>query len=171
MIGLRKTLLTTQVKAPYSIFTDQIPFDPDVSDSVPYELGLKFQSTVSGWILGVRHYKSALETGSHTGRLWAANGTLLASVNFENETALGWQSQFLLTPLPINANTTYAVSVNSSLYFSLTQNAFDNPLVNKNLVAVADNNNGFYNVTPGLFPNTSFNNSNYFRDIIFLEGT
>lgn len=171
MIGLRKALLTAQVRVPYSIFTDQIPLDADVTDSVPYELGLKFQSTVSGLVLGVRHYKSALETGVHTGRLWAADGTLLASVNFENESESGWQSQFLLTPLPVNANTTYVVSVNSNLYYPITINSFDNPLVNKNLVAVADNNNGFYNLTPGLFPNTSYLNSNYFRDIIFLEAT
>ena len=53
---------------------------------------MKFQSSVPGWVAGVRFYKGAGNNGTHTGSLWTASGTLLATGTFTNETASGWQS-------------------------------------------------------------------------------
>ena len=80
------------------------------SDTNAVELGLKFRSTVAGYITGIRFYKSAQNTGTHVGHLWTGSGTLMASVTFSNETASGWQFQALATPVAITANTTYVVS-------------------------------------------------------------
>ena len=47
---------------------------------------MKFQSSVPGWVAGVRFYKGAGNDGTHTGSLWTASGTLLATGTFTDET-------------------------------------------------------------------------------------
>ena len=62
------------------------------NDTAAYELGVKFQTSVSGWVAGVRFYKGSGNTGTHTGSLWTSSGTRLATGTFTNETASGWQT-------------------------------------------------------------------------------
>jgi Domain of unknown function (DUF4347)/Domain of unknown function (DUF4082) len=154
-----------------SVFTTQTPTETSVTDGSgsagDYELGMEFRSTKAGQISAIRYYKAPNETGSHTGRIWSSTGTLLASVTFTNETASGWQQQVLATPLTIQANTTYIVSVNTNSYYALTTNGLATTITNGDLSAVADGSNGVYNATPGNFPTQSYQNSNYFRDIVF----
>ena len=64
----------------------------DSQDSTSVELGMKFTADSSGTVTGVRFYKSAANTGTHTGSLWSATGTRLAQVTFTNESASGWQT-------------------------------------------------------------------------------
>ncbi|MBR8841185.1 MAG: DUF4082 domain-containing protein, partial [Stigonema ocellatum SAG 48.90 = DSM 106950] len=99
--------------------------------------------------------------------IWSSTGSVLASVSFANETASGWQQQALATPLNIVANTTYVVSVNVNSYFAITNNALGSPIVNGDLSTVADGNNGVYG-SPSTFPTNSYQNSNYFRDVVFV---
>ena len=81
------------VNCPCSIFgANYTPSTTSASDTGAYELGMKFQSNVAGWVAGVRFYKGSGNNGTHTGSLWTANGTLLATGTFTNETASGWQS-------------------------------------------------------------------------------
>jgi hypothetical protein len=173
VIGLRKAVYGAKINKGYSIFTNQLPNTPNKTDGAgslgDYELGLKFQSFSPGWITAIRHYKSPSETGSHVGNVWTQTGALLGSVNFANESAEGWQSQKLADPLSILANTTYVVSVNCNQFFPITLDALIKSLANEKLLTVADGLNGFYNNTPGGFPDTSFSSSNYFRDIVFIE--
>ena len=154
-----------------TIFTTQTPSNPNDTDGVPYELGLKFQSATSGQITAIRYWKAPSETGTHVGRIWTSTGSVLASVSFAAETASGWQQQTLSTPLNIQANTTYVVSVNVNSYFATTYN---NPLassvVNGDLSTVADGKNGLYG-SSGSLPTNSYQNSNYFRDIVFVAGS
>ena len=75
-----------------------------------YELGVKFQSSVPGWVAGVRFYKGAGNTGPTPARLWTPSGTQLATGTFTNETASGWQTLTFANPVQISANTTYVVS-------------------------------------------------------------
>ena len=58
----------------------------DAADTSAVNLGLKFQANASGYITGVRFYKQADNTGTHTGALWSATGTLLANGTFTAET-------------------------------------------------------------------------------------
>ena len=153
-----------------SVFTTETPaqFKTDGTGSAgDYELGMEFRSGKSGQISAIRYYKAPSETGTHTGRIWSSTGTLLASVTFTNETASGWQQQTLATPLNIQANTTYVVSVNSNTYYAFTSNGLGTTLTNGDLSAVADGSNGVYDFTPGSFPAQSYQNSNYFRDVVF----
>lgn len=131
-------------------------------------MGMKFKSAVPGQILAIRFKKnSAADNVTHTGRIWTEAGTQLTSVTFTGETSSGWQEQALPTPLTIQANTIYVVSVNgaANAYEFVTQ-GFNTQIVNGNLTAPVGA--GVYNNNPGIFPNTSFNNNNYFRDLVFL---
>jgi len=150
------------------LFTSQVPNIQNFTDSVPYELGMKFRSATAGQISAIRFWKAPSETGTHTGRIWSATGTLLASVTFTNETASGWQEQAISTPLNIQANTTYIVSVNVNAYYVFTNEGLGSSIVNSDLSSVADSNNGVFNGTPGAFPTGSYRDTNYFRDINFV---
>ena len=146
-----------------SIFTTQTPAG-SYNDG-PYELGVKFQSSRDGNILSVRYYKTSGETGVHLGRIWTASGTELAEVEFSNETDSGWQTANFNNPVAIAANTTYVATVNSNTMYGATNHGLDNPVTNAPLSTIADGNNGVYG-SPGTFPTLSYENSNYFRDIV-----
>jgi hypothetical protein len=135
---------------------------------------MKFQADVAGSITGFRFYKAANNTGPHTGYLWTANGTLLASANFTNETASGWQSVSLASNVTIQANTTYIVSYSTNGRYSATGNFFANEVTNGgNLHALSSalsGGNGVYPYgTAGLFPTNSYNNTNYYVDVAFRQ--
>lgn len=153
-----------------SLFTSQTPLLGSASDGVPYELGMKFRSSRSGQITAIRYWRANSDAGTHTGRIWSASGTLLASVVFSNESASGWQQQALANPLPIQANTVYVVSVNIALNYPFTLSGLANAIVNGDLSSVADGNNGVHG-SPGTFPTNSYQSSNYFRDVVFIADT
>jgi hypothetical protein len=154
---------------PQTLFTTQVPTDPNVSDGgAAYELGMKFQSTKPGQIIAIRFWKGASEIASHVGKIWSSTGDLLTQVSFTNETPSGWQEQQLSSPLIIEANTTYIVSYNTNEYFGFTGSGLATSVVNGDLKSVADGANGVFALTPNGFPTRSFSNSNYFVDVVFL---
>ncbi len=147
-----------------SVLATQIPATRNITDGRSYEMGMKFQTSSGGQITAVRYYRAASETGAHTGHLWSSTGTLLATVNFTNESHFGWQQANLAQPVTVQANTVYVVSIGINAYYNATNNAFGSPLVNGPLASVADGANGvFGNI--GSFPTSSFQNSNYFTDV------
>src|SRR6185295_8158254 len=76
----------------YSIFpSTATPAVPLNNDAQGIAVGMKFRSSQKGFIRGVRYYKGAGTTGTHTGHLWSATGTLLGSATFSDATASGWQ--------------------------------------------------------------------------------
>jgi hypothetical protein len=77
-------------------------------------LGVKFRADVSGFITGIRYYKSPTNTGTHVGSLWTSTGTRLAQVTFTNETASGWQQVNFTSPVAISAGTTYVASYHTT---------------------------------------------------------
>jgi methionine-rich copper-binding protein CopC len=148
------------------------PATASVNDPQQIELGLKFKSDIDGYINGVRLYKGATNTGTHTGHLWTSAGTLLASVTFVNESATGWQQALFSTPVAITANTTYVVSYwTSSGNYAITSNAFaaagvDNYPLHA-LSNAAASGNGIYRYGASGFPSTSYNSTNYWVDVVF----
>jgi hypothetical protein len=157
----------TATALPDSLFRSQAPALGDLTDHTSYELGMKFQVSQSGKITTVRYWKAPDESGTHTGRIWSAAGTLLASVTFTGETASGWQEQALSTPLSITPNTTYVVSVNVNQYYVATSSGLASSVANGPISSVADGGNGVFG-NPGAFPVNSWQNSNYFRDVGFV---
>ncbi|CDM61641.1 Mo-co oxidoreductase dimerization domain-containing protein (plasmid) [Rhizobium favelukesii] len=144
-----------------------------VNDNSPVNLGMKFQSDAAGWITGIRFYKSEENTGAHTGYLWTASGTLLASATFTNESASGWQSVNLSQQVAIDAGTTYVVSYSTNGNYSATGNFFSDSTTNGNLQAMSSalsGGNGVYGYgSSGLFPTSTYNSTNYYVDVAFKQ--
>ncbi|MFP2930651.1 DUF4082 domain-containing protein [Pyxidicoccus sp. 3LG] len=142
------------------------------NDSQALELGVKFQTDVTGNVVGVRFYKGAGNTGTHVGHLWSATGQLLATATFVNETATGWQEVTFSSPVAISANTTYVASYhapNGSYAFDdggLASGVSASPVFA--LPGTSSGGNGVYRYGPsGTFPTDSFRNSNYWVDVVF----
>jgi hypothetical protein len=156
------------------VTTPTSTFDKDPS---PVEVGVKFTSTTSGKITGIRFYKAAGNTGVHIGDLWSSSGTPLASATFSGETANGWQQVNFSTPVQIQAGQTYIASYHSTTGYSYTDYYFANVgagLTNGSLTATGNGLNGVfaYGSNP-VFPNTvSFANSdNFWVDVVFDDTT
>ena len=64
----------------------------------------------NGYISGIRFYKEPDNTGTHTGTLWTASGTQLATGTFSNESTQGWEELDFSDPVSITAGTTYVAS-------------------------------------------------------------
>lgn len=152
----------------YSIIYTDEPRD-SVND-VPVELGVKFKSIVGGSITKISFFKMANDTGTHIGHLWTAGGTLLRTVTFTGESSHGWQFATLSTSYPVTADSVYVVSVNAPHGYAYKHNGFATVITNGPLMSIADGNNGVYS-TPGNFPTSSSDNTNYYRDIVFVPTT
>jgi hypothetical protein len=149
-----------------------VPTGTSSTNSAPVELGVRFQSDLSGYITGLRFYKAAADSSAHTGSLWAADGSLLASGTFTNETISGWQQLMFATPVPITANTIYIASYHTSGAYFYTSNYFLNKGIDNGPLHAAQNSfanpNGVYVYSGGgQFPNHSMSASNYWADAVF----
>jgi hypothetical protein len=139
---------------------------PDLSDpGGPFELGVQFTSDVAGAVTAFKFYKYAGSTGAHVGHLWDGSGNLLATQSFTNETASGWQTQALPSPIPLNASTQYVVSYSTSAAYALDEGffgpGFDRPPLH------VPQQGGVFSQTLTTFPTQTFNGTNYWVDISF----
>ncbi|MBJ6725984.1 N,N-dimethylformamidase beta subunit family domain-containing protein [Geomesophilobacter sediminis] len=160
-----------------SLWPSASPGVVDSGPDSPVELGVRFTSDVNGSIAGIRFYKATGNTGTHVGNLWAANGTLLASVTFSGETASGWQRATFSAPVAITANTPYIASYHTSTghysddQFYFSGRGFDAVPLH----APADGSLGFNGVfaygTGSSFPNQGWNASNYWVDVLFTPAS
>ena len=143
-----------------------IPSTVNVNDPSPIELGLRFQSSQAGKILGVRFFKGPSNTGTHVGTLWDENGNKLAQVHFNGETASGWQAALFPSPVEVSANTTYVVSYHTSGFYSADRNFFASDFTSGPLTAMAAQND-VYLYGSGGFPTNSYQATNYWVDVVF----
>ncbi|MET7460681.1 DUF4082 domain-containing protein [Nonomuraea sp. NPDC005501] len=161
----------------YTIWNDSdTPAVSSHTETQPVTLGVKFQATTTGVVSGIRFYKGSLNTGTHTGSLWTAGGTLLASATFSNETASGWQQMDFATPVTVTANTTYVASYHTpSGHFSYTLQYFTSQHASPPLVALADGaagGNGVYTYgATSAFPSSTFQSTNYWVDVVFTPAS
>jgi hypothetical protein len=158
---------------PCTVWTSSsVPTIADSGDVSSVELGVRFRTDSSGFITGIRFYKSALNTGQHIGNLWTNDGVLLATAVFSNESASGWQQVSFSSPVPVTAGTTYVASYFAPVghyAFDLNYFAF-NPTDNAPLHALADNTdgrNGVYAYGASAFPTGTYGAANYWVDVVF----
>lgn len=160
------------VSGPATIFGAQVPTVADAADPSAVELGLQFTASQNGYITGVRFYKSAANTGVHSGSLWDTAGNRLATVQFANETASGWQTASFTSPVQVTSGTKYVVSYTAPnghyaakpwawAYSGLTDGVFQ---VAGGFGAAPA---GVYTTQVGTFPTTDFQNANYYVDPVF----
>jgi hypothetical protein len=156
------------VQCPCSVWQNGTPSGAvDASDTSAVNLGLQFQATASGKVIGVRFYKYSDNTGSHTGSLWSSTGSLLATGTFSGESASGWQELDFSSPVAITANTTYVVSYHTDVgHYAITSNGLPSAVSNGPVTALA--NGGVYAYGSGnVFPTNTFNASNYWVDVVY----
>lgn len=137
------------------------------------EVGIQFQTAAAGSITGLRFYKNPWNTGTHVGNLWSATGTLLGSATFAAETAHGWQTVSLKTPVAITAGTTYVASYHSTAgNYSNDDNYFVTPRTSGPLRAPANGGNSVYAYgSSSVFPSNSGGTDNYWVDVIFAPAS
>ncbi len=159
---------------PCSIFgvsdAPAVASDPDISS---VNLGVKFRSDINGFIKGIRFFKGPANIGTHVGTLWSAIGTPLAQATFQNETSGGWQQVLFTTPVAVTAGTTYVASYHApSGGYSATASQFqiagiDNSVLHA-LSTIEGDGNGVFAYAPATsFPNSSWNGTNYWVDVVF----
>lgn len=160
---------------PCSFWGDGVlPAVTSSADDHPVEVGLKFRTDRPGVITGLRFYKGPNNNGLHDAHLWTSTGTLLSTIVFTGESAGGWQQMSLLSPVAVQANTTYVASYFATHgRYSKDENYFAGTgFTNGPLTAMAsgiDGSNGVYSYDyiPG-FPTDSFVSTNYWVDVVFV---
>jgi hypothetical protein len=167
------TARTCTQSGPCSIFTDT-PVHLQDQDGSSNELGVKFRSRTAGYITGIRFFQTPGNTGTHTGSLWAADGTNLATAMFTGESGSGWQSVTFGAPVPITADTTYVASYHApnghyAVGTAFTYASVDSPPLTALQGDYGSNgHNGVYSqVSSTAFPSDSTGSSNYLVDVLF----
>ena len=129
-------------------------------------MGVKFTADTSGFITGLRFYKSAANTGTHLAHLWTSSGQLIATATFTNETASGWQQVNFATPVAITAGTTYVASYFAPKgHYADNLNYFATPLNSGSLHVPVGGGVYMYGKTSA-FPSQVYQNSNYWVDVV-----
>ena len=149
----------------------------ETTDNSALEVGVKFRSSVDGFITGLRFYKGATNTGTHVGHLWTRTGGLLSTVTFTSETATGWQQATLPSPVAITANTTYVASYHApNGNYAVNEDYFtaagvDSPPL-RALRDGEDGGNGLYGYGPnGTFPTGVYRSEQYWVDVVLETDT
>lgn len=170
------TTASTTTSCPCTIWDNStIPGVVTDPDTAATEVGVKFRSDVNGYIKGIRFYKSSTNTGTHVGTLWSSSGQQLAQATFSSETASGWQQVNFATPVAITANTVYVASYHTNAgHYSADEGYFANSGVDKPPLHALANGvsgaNGVYRYTSKpAFPNSTYNSSNYWVDVVFSQ--
>src|SRR3954454_1303133 len=169
ILGLTSGILTQPVQAQTTASfwtTSVIPANANASDTNSVELGVKFVSSVNGKISAIRFYKDSQNTGTHAVSLWTSLGVRLASARSSNEAASGWQTVPLSAPVSIIAGITYVASYHTSGHYSYDMNYFSGAY-SKGLLMAPANAGVFAYGTGSIFPNSSWQASNYWVDILF----
>jgi hypothetical protein len=142
------------------------------ADTSAVELGVRFRTETSGVITGVRFYKGAANTGTHTGTLWTNGGAQLATATFSAESASGWQQVLFDAPVPVTANTTYVASYHTDAgNYALNGGYFlaggvDSPPLHA-LGSGVDGPNAVFIYGASAFPRQTSNGNNYWVDVVF----
>ena len=169
LVANASSSFTTVPAAPttYSLWNaSATPAMPDGGDGQAVELGVKFTPSSSGFITGVRFYKSTANTGVHTGSLWSASGQLLATATFTGEGGSGWQQVLFSTPVAVSAGTTYTASYHTNTgHYALNRSFFTSSFLSGPLQVPI--NGGVYLYGAGGFPTQSYQGSNYWVDVLF----
>lgn len=151
-----------------TIFGALVPQTAANADPLSVELGTAFTVSQPGNVTGIRFYKGTGNTGTHVGSLWNAAGTRLAQVTFTNETATGWQTATLASPVALVTGQTYVVSYRAPNGRYSSTSGFFNQTWTSGVFTAAGPNNGRYRYgTGGVMPASSWNATNYFVDVVY----
>src|SRR5262245_6133231 len=157
--------------APQSLFAASKAGNDSGPEGTYYELGTIFRADVAGNVTHLRVYALATASGAHTARLWrnADNALVAGPFTWTYGGAAGCVT-FDIPDVPTLANTADTVSVSTCGVGRHDPFLHGKP-------AVADGNgvnlgypagDGVFNTAAGARPTQTFQNANYFRDIVFV---
>ena len=142
------------------------------AEDLPVELGMKFKSSIDGYIKGVRFLSPYNAEGVYTGRLWSSSGVLLASAVFRNVSPGSWQEVLFQNPVFIKADSVYIASYHTAAgRYASTEGGLQQAVTSGNLTALGNDvagGNGVYRYgATGGFPDFTYIASNYWVDVVF----
>ena len=163
----------SQVSAQESLFPASKTGNDSGAEGNFYELGTIFRASVDGNVTHLRVYALAAETGVHTARLWRnADAALIGGpYSWTYGGTPGWIT-LDIPDVPIVANTDYTVVVTTG------GGGKNYPFLHGDLLVAGGNgahltypaSAGVYSTTTGVRPTSTFQGSNYLRDVLFVPG-
>jgi hypothetical protein len=151
------------------------PANAGFNENAPLELGMKFVSSASGAVTGIRFYKAVGDTGAHTGSIWTSDGSLLGTVAFSSESLSGWQTATFTSPIQLTAGVTYVASYHTTGSYVATANYFTTAHTNGPLTALSaasSGGNGVFSYgSNATFPTSNYQAANYWVDVVFNQST
>jgi hypothetical protein len=159
-------------QATISIFGNAVPVNAAQADSNAVTLGVKFWSAQPGAVSGIRFYRGHTNQSGYTVRLYTGAGSLLAQATTAHDTCTVpcWEQVNFTAPISISAKTTYVAAYYTSNgyyadgYYGLTKGTTNGPLVVP--ASGVSGGNGIYVYAKG-FPNSTWEDSNYYVDVAF----
>lgn len=140
------------------------------NDSLPVELGVRVTANTDGRVSGVRFYKGAGNTGTHVGNVWDTNGRRLATATFTGESATGWQTVKLSTPIPLTKGQSVVVSYFAPRgHYAQQQYAFTRSQTLSGSGLMADRGVYSYSATSA-HPSQSWHDSSYYVEPVWTRG-
>ena len=147
------------------------PAVPAYPDPRSVEVGVRFTTSVPGRITGIRFYKGAGNSGTHTGTLWSPGGAPLATGTFTGESAYGWQTLHFAHAVPIRAGLTYVASYHAPLgHYAVTTGYFLHRSVASGPLRAPAARNGVYRYGSTAFPADTYDGNNDWVDVLFSPG-
>jgi len=139
------------------------------NDSLPVELGVRVTANTDGRVTGVRFYKGAGNTGTHVGNVWDTNGRRLATATFSGESATGWQTVQLSTPIPLTKGQSAVVSYFAPRgHYAQQQYAFTGSQTLSGSGLMADRGVYSYSATSA-YPSKSWHDSSYYVEPVWTS--
>jgi hypothetical protein len=144
--------------------TTATPANANATTVTDIQVATRFRATAAGVVTSIRFYKGTSNTGTHTGFLWSSTGTRLAQVTFVNETASGWQTAVLTTPVRLTVGSEYRVGMYStSNRYPVTTGGLASVITSGPLSTIATGGASIYSTS---YPSTTSTNK-YWVDVIF----
>lgn len=134
-------------------------------DNRAVELGLRFRALSAVDAVAVQVYETAANPAPLHATLWSAHGRALAHATLTGAARTGLQTFALDRRVALRAGRSYVVSYTAPKgHYPVTEHYFVNPVSNGPLQA--DRDAGVYTYSPGAFPRSTYQGSNYGVDVV-----
>lgn len=149
-----------------TIFGNTVPAVASTGDAASVELGVAFVPQVNGSVNAVRFYKGAGNSGVHTGSLWNAAGSRLATASLSSETASGWQVIRFANAVSVTKGQRYVASYHAPQgHYAAAGRFFTTAYTRGDLTVPV--NGGVYRYGASAYPTSTYNSTNYYVDLAF----
>ncbi|ETX30397.1 DUF4082 domain-containing protein [Roseivivax isoporae] len=159
---------TVSLLSPWTTFDGRF-----FNETTPLQLGTRFRPMEYGEVTELRYWRAeadASDTDVRTGRLWDGAGNLLATVQFVSDPGeTGWQIATLDTPVTLLPGRDYVVTYETLNNYVGTPGFFGDTYTEPDdILSAPGGSNGVFAVGAGaIFPQSSFQSTNYWVDVTF----